>query len=140
MTTYRTFRNNDPPKVLQLFNLQARLSRGFGYLTGCDVLEQLVFSKPYFDRAGLFLAFDDDRLVGLCHAGFGCDETNSRLDTSVGTICMLLVHPEYRRQGIGAALIAQGQAYLRERGATVKGHTGVAVRTLVNLTLALAEE
>ncbi|MSQ28416.1 MAG: leucyl aminopeptidase [Dehalococcoidia bacterium] len=28
----------------------------------------------------------------------------------------------------------------RERGATVKGHTGVAVRTLVHLTLALAEE
>jgi ribosomal protein S18 acetylase RimI-like enzyme len=118
--TYRTFRNNDPPRILQLWNRQSALSRGFGRLPGCDLLEYLVFSKPYFDREGLFLACDADRVVGICHPGFQCDESESRLDTSAGAICMLLVDPEYRCRGIGSELLRLGQDYLRRRSALVQ--------------------
>jgi ribosomal protein S18 acetylase RimI-like enzyme len=117
---YRTFRNGDPPSILGLWNRSAQ-TRGFGRLAGCDNLESLLFSKPFFDPAGLQLAFaNDDHLVGLCHAGFGCDETQSRLDRSMGVVCMLLVDPEYRCQGIGSRLLEMGQSYLRAQGALVQ--------------------
>lgn len=116
MLSYRSFRNIDPPLLLELWNSSAQ-TRGVGRLAGCDNLEQLVFSKPYFDPSGLVLAFDDDRLVGFVHAGFGADELESRLDRTQGVICSLLVRPEFRRRGIGTELLRRGERFLVERGA-----------------------
>lgn len=115
MTDFRTFRNADPPLILELWN-RCAATRGFGLLSGCDNLERLIFAKPYFDREGLILALEGDRLVGLCHAGFGCDDTNSKLDVTMGVICMLLVDPAFRKRGIGSELLKRGQNYLREHG------------------------
>lgn len=120
MTSYRTFRNTDPPRILALWNRQSAVSRGFGKLSGCDQLEHLIFAKPYFDRNGLILACDGDRIVGICHAGFGADESESGLEKVSGAICMLLVDPEYRRQGIGSQLLCLGQAYLNTHQAQVQ--------------------
>lgn len=119
MITYRTFRNADPPHVRDLWNRNLK-TRGFGKPSGCDQLEQALFSKPYFDREGLILAWDGKRLVGLCHAGFGCDESESRLDRNSGTICMLLVDESYRRRGIGTELLRRGQEYLQRGGSSVQ--------------------
>jgi ribosomal protein S18 acetylase RimI-like enzyme len=118
--TYRTFRNGDPPAIRELWNLQAGPSRGCGWLAGCDHLEQLIFSKPYFNRDCFQLAFSGKQLVGLCLAGFGGDERREGIDASSGAICLLLVHPEFRRQGIGAELLRRGQDFLRQGGAATQ--------------------
>ena len=119
MIEYRTFRNADPPRILQLWNRSAE-TRGFGRPNGCDSFETSVFSKPYFDPKGLLLAFDGDLLVGMCHVGFGCDEAQQGIDRSMGVLCVLLVDPDFRHRGIGSELLRCGQAYLRESGSGVQ--------------------
>lgn len=115
---YRTFRNSDPPRILDLWQACAQ-TRGFGQPANCDNLEQLVFSKPYFDYKGLTLAIEDDRVVGMVHAGFSCNDNRSGIDYSLGDICMLLVRPSHRRKGIGSELLKLGHAYLRSKGSKV---------------------
>lgn len=115
MVEFRTFRNSDPPKLLDLWN-RSRTGRGFGQLTRYDQLEQAVFCKPYFDRGGLIVAEDGDRIVGFCHCGLGCDAMQSRLDQSSGTLCMIMVHPDFRRRGIGSDLLFRAQEYLKRQG------------------------
>ena len=83
------------------------------------LLEQLVLAKPYFDRDGLIVALDEDRVVGFVHAGFGPRDDGLELSTELGVTCMLMVRPEYRRLRIGSQLLERSEAYLRGRGAKV---------------------
>jgi ribosomal protein S18 acetylase RimI-like enzyme len=78
-----------------------------------------VLSKPYFDNAGLILALSDGAPVGFIHAGFGPTEDGSTLSYQRGVICMLIVRPEYRRQGIGQQLLARAEEYLCRHGSQV---------------------
>jgi ribosomal protein S18 acetylase RimI-like enzyme len=121
---YRTFRNGDPPRLVELWN-QVFQGRGAAELPGTTLLEYHVFAKPYFDRDGLIFAFDKDILVGFVHAGFGTDETESKLDFGVGVILVLGVLPAYRRQGVGAQLLRRAEEYLRSRG-SLQFHFGPA--------------
>lgn len=116
MISYRTFRNSDPPRIVELWNTSAP-GRGWGQIANCDYLEQLIFAKTYFDPAGLVLAFDDQWLVGFAHAGFGSDETQSQLDPAHGVIAAILVRPEARRKHIGAELLRRSENYLIDHGA-----------------------
>jgi ribosomal protein S18 acetylase RimI-like enzyme len=113
---YRTFRNGDPPRLVELWN-QVFQGRGAAELPGTTLLEYHVFAKPYFDRDGLIFAFDNDVAIGFVHAGFGPDETEAKLDFGVGITLVLGVLPAYRRQGIGAQLLRRAEEYLRSRGA-----------------------
>jgi ribosomal protein S18 acetylase RimI-like enzyme len=114
---YRTFRNTDPPALVDLWN-SCFVERGAAALRGSTLLEYFVFAKPYFDPAGLILACaDDDRPVGFGLAGFGSSADGTRLDPSTGVLCLLGVHPSYRRKGIGAELLRQLEAYQRQHGA-----------------------
>jgi GNAT superfamily N-acetyltransferase len=114
---YRHYRNNDPPQVLALWNASA-FERGGASEISHDLLDLLLFSLPYFDRHGLILACENEQLVGMVHAGFGCNEQGTDLNSQDGIICQLLVHPERRRQGIGRELVQRARIYLTERGAT----------------------
>jgi ribosomal protein S18 acetylase RimI-like enzyme len=116
---YRTFQNDDPPKILEVWNA-CRGPRGIGHPRGTDTLEQLLFSKPYFDRAGFFLAEEFGRTVGFAHAGFCASDDKGSLDPSLGAVYMVQVRPEYRRRGIGRQLANLGQAYLAQRGAQLQ--------------------
>lgn len=89
------------------------------------LFEELVLSKPYFDNAGLILAVDDDRPVGFAHAGFGPTEDQSSLSFERGVVSMLIVRPEYRRQGIGQQLLSRAEQYLQERGSRVAYGGGI---------------
>lgn len=119
MIAYRTFRNADPPRILELWN-RCSGTRGFGRPAGCDSLESLLFSRPYFDPKGLILAWQDRRLVGMAHSGFGCDEAQKQMDRTLGVICAILVDPDFRRQGIGSELLERSQEYLRSSGSLVQ--------------------
>jgi GNAT superfamily N-acetyltransferase len=104
--------------VLQLWhscNLGPSAAEGFS----TDILELFTFSLPFFDRKGLILAFDDEKPIGFVHAGFAPTSDLSGLDYSQGTLAALMVHPAYRRKGIGSQLVHLAEQYLTGKGATV---------------------
>ncbi len=74
--------------------------------------------QPYFDPQGLILAIHEGSVVGMVHAGFGTNDTETGLMLESGVICMLMVHPDFRRQAIGSHLVSLAEDYLTNRGAT----------------------
>jgi GNAT superfamily N-acetyltransferase len=83
------------------------------------LLEQLVFSKPYFDAAGFIVALADNSPVGFAHAGFGANAEETAITTDVGTTYQLMLSAEHREAALADDLLARSEAYLRERGAQV---------------------
>lgn len=116
MISYRAFKNSDPPRLLALWN-QCVHGRSFGVPTCVDPLEQLLFSKPYFDRRGLIFALDGERVIGFIHVGFGARDDLGGLDRRRGVICMIMVHPGHRRRGVATELLRRGEQFLRDQGA-----------------------
>lgn len=116
MIHYRPFRNNDPPGLVRVWN-EAFTERGAVVLPAPNVLEEYVFSKLYFDPAGLILALDDGQIVGFAHAGFGSAPGKKDLSGDRGILSLIGVRPSHRRQGIGSELLRRCEAYLRARGA-----------------------
>lgn len=116
MIHYRAFRNYDPPGLVTIWN-ESLIGRGAVYMSSASPLEYFVFAKPYFDPAGVILAFDGEVPVGFVHAGFGPNGAHTGLDTGNGITCLLAVRPAYRRRGIGTELLRRAEGFLRERGA-----------------------
>jgi ribosomal protein S18 acetylase RimI-like enzyme len=115
---YRAFRNFDPPQILRLWE-QAGLGHGAAQTLSNDMSFDMVnYAQTYFDRQGLILAVDSGTPVGFVHAGFGCSADGNSLDNSTGVICVVVVHPEYRRRGIGRELVSRAESYLKQKGAT----------------------
>jgi ribosomal protein S18 acetylase RimI-like enzyme len=112
---YRTFRNPDPPALVDVWNRCT--SRGGVALRMATLLEYFTLAKPYFDPQGLIVAEAEGRVVGFAHAGFGPSADEKGLDQGVGILCVLAVRPEFRRQGIGSELLRRAEDYLRSRGA-----------------------
>lgn len=116
MIHYRTFRNPDPPQLVEVWNGSFG-SRGAASLRLSTLLEYFTFAKPYFDPEGLVVASADGRVVGFAHSGFGPSATGAGVDQGVGVLCVLGVLPGHRRQGIGSELLRRSEEYLRGRGA-----------------------
>ncbi len=116
MVEYRSFRNSDPPQLVRLWH-DCHLGRGAAKGFTPDAFELVNFSQPYFDRHGLIIAHDGGKCVGMVHAGFGPNKTQSMLSSDVGIICAVMVHPDHRRQGIGRELLHRAEMYLTEHGA-----------------------
>src|SRR5690606_11483482 len=110
--------NSDPPHLRRIWHT-SELGRGAAIGFDADIFESVVFSQPYFDPKGLIVAEDAGRPIGFLHAGFGADATQSTIDPTTGTICMVMVDPAYRRQGIGRELVGRGEEYVRAAGTTV---------------------
>jgi GNAT superfamily N-acetyltransferase len=115
---FRPFSNSDPPRLAEIWRSQPP-QRGVMQTVSAGILEQFVFSKPYFDPEGLIVAVDDGTPVGYAHASFGPDESLSALDTSMGTTQILMLRPEHRNEGLADELLARSESYLRDRGAKV---------------------
>ncbi len=126
---YRSFHNTDPPRLVKLWHA-CSLGRGAAVGFSSDAFEMHVLSQPYFDPAGLILAFDEDKPVGYVHAGFCANEKETALCKEQGVICVVMVHPEYRHQGIGRELVHRAEQYLTEHGATTitGGAAGASLR------------
>jgi ribosomal protein S18 acetylase RimI-like enzyme len=125
MLTFRSFRNTDPPALAALWRSRAG-QPGLFQPISCDLLEELVFAKLYFDYGGLLLACDDGRLVGFAHAGFGPNAERNWTSTEIGVICVLLVHPDCNEAEVSAGLLDRCEEYLRGRGARVLYGGGLA--------------
>ncbi len=115
MVQYRTFLNSDPPSILKLWHA-SQLGPGAAEGFPCGVLDMLIFSQPYFDFAGFFVAEKDGQVVGFSHAGFSANDERNKIDRRHGTIAAIVVHPEYRRQGIGTHLLQLAEEYLAKAG------------------------
>jgi ribosomal protein S18 acetylase RimI-like enzyme len=125
---YRTFRNPDPPALVQIWN-QSFAGRGAAFLQGATPLEYHVLAKPYFDPAGLIMAVEDDgTAVGFVHAGFGPDASGQKLAYDPGVICALAVQPSARGHGVGSELLRQATVYLRGKGAKSIYFGGAGIR------------
>ena len=117
MVEYRTFHNCDPPGLLKLWhasNLGPSAAEGFP----CDIFELFVFSQPFFDRKGLIVAVSDDQIIGFAHAGFSSNDQETGLDKTRGVLSAMVVHPNFRRMGIGSELFRRAEEYLKRNGAT----------------------
>jgi GNAT superfamily N-acetyltransferase len=112
----RAFGNFDPPIVADLWN-NCLPEPGAATIRTPTVLELFTFAKPYFDPEGLLLALSDGEPVGFAHSGFGPRADGRDVDRATGVVCALGVLPEFRRRGIGTALLARSEDYLRRRGA-----------------------
>ena len=118
MIEYRRFRNFDTPKLVTLWHA-CELGRGAISGFSTDAFDSLNFAQPYFDPEGLILAIAGSEVVGFIHAGFATDSTQSQLDHKTGVICAVMVHPEFRHQGIGRQLISKAEEYLKRHGSHV---------------------
>ena len=63
MIHYRSFRNSDPPALAEIWRAQPPAAALIQPATPA-LLDELVFSKPYFRREGLILAFEEQTPVG----------------------------------------------------------------------------
>lgn len=118
MITFRTFRNWDPPTLVELWNASVS-SRGAARTIEVQDLDRLVFSKPYFDPKGIIFAEDEGRAIGFVHAGFGASDDQGQLNCRFGVIAMLVVRPDQRRRGVARDLVRRAEEYLRSGGSTV---------------------
>jgi ribosomal protein S18 acetylase RimI-like enzyme len=116
MITFDCFRNDDPPRIADAWRGADLGPAALQPMTSA-ALEAAVFSKPYFDRHGLVVARDGERIVGFAHAAFGPDADRAALDTAIGTTLLIVVPPHERRCDIEDDLLARSEAYLRQRGA-----------------------
>jgi ribosomal protein S18 acetylase RimI-like enzyme len=114
----RPYRNADTPAIVAIWRDQPR-QRGLMHPLSSALLEELVLSKPYFDPAGLFLAFQDDTPAGFVHAGFGPSDEGHAIDTQLGVTSMLMVGQRHREGMLATDLLARSEDYLRNRGASV---------------------
>ena len=113
---YRSFRNADPPRLVQLWH-NCELGRGAALGFPCEAMDLYVFAEPYFEARGLIVACSGSEIVGCVHAGFGANADESALSREVGVVCAVMVRPDFRKQGIGRELMARAEAYLRAAGA-----------------------
>lgn len=121
MTRFRPFRNDDAPALAGLWN-RALPDRDVVRPLSVHEFDALVMGKLYFDADGLIVAELDGRVVGFAHAGFGPVEPagpRHRLDTSMGTVAMLVVEPGADDPDLELGLFVEAERYLRRRGATV---------------------
>lgn len=113
---YRSFRNSDTPAIAALWRSQPP-NRYLLQPMLPAVFEQLVLGKPFFDRHGLIVAEEENRLVGYVHAAFGPRNDLEDLDFQIGLTHFPLVLPNLDWPLIAGQLLRHSEAYLVERGA-----------------------
>ena len=122
MISYRPFLNGDVPAIVDIWRSN-RDQPGIARSISVDLFDNLILSKPYFDRSGLIVAIESQCPVGFVHAGFGPNSAGNALDYQRGVVSMLMT-----RQGggdveqgspgeIATELLRQAEDYLRGKGA-----------------------
>jgi ribosomal protein S18 acetylase RimI-like enzyme len=120
MLTIRSFRNEDPPRLLKLW--QKTQQRGndpkAAVPLSMNLLQAQMLGLPMLDNRSIMLAFEDDIPVGYVHTSFAPTADGYSFDYTTGHICFLCVYPECSDAfGTAAALIRAGEDYLLGLGA-----------------------
>jgi len=120
MLTIRSFRNEDPPRLLELWR---RVQQHRGDLApsislSLNQLQSQVLGLPMLDNRSIMLAFEEDTLLGYVHTTLAPTDDGYALDRSTGQICFLCIDPQYHDvPGAAAALIRASEEYLVGLGA-----------------------
>ena len=95
MLTIRPFRNEDPPKLLEIWQrlYRDRKRPHFIPMSMAD-LDCGPLGMPLFDHRFIQLAFRDDQPVGFAQIGFGPNTDGSDLSSEVGHIAVVAVVPD----------------------------------------------
>jgi ribosomal protein S18 acetylase RimI-like enzyme len=103
----------DQSAVLELLDMYAREPLGSGEPLALDVRERLIPDLQRLANCRAFLAFQDDRPVGLaiCFLGYSSFQARPLLN-----IHDLAVTPQMRGQGVGRALLQAIEAEARRSG------------------------
>jgi ribosomal protein S18 acetylase RimI-like enzyme len=112
---YRAFRNTDPPQLAEVWRSQ-HASRGLMQPMSVSLLDRYVLSKPTFDRDGLIVAADDEKLLGFAHAGFGPNSQGTNLCHEHGVTSLVLTRPDADPR-VARELLSRAEEYLTSRGA-----------------------
>jgi ribosomal protein S18 acetylase RimI-like enzyme len=115
---FRPFQNTDPPHLAEIWRSQPT-QRGVMQPMSAMLLEQFLFSRPYFDPAGMIVAVRDDKPIAFVHAGFGPNDEGTALETDCGTTYLLMIENGTTDFALADDLLNQSEMYLRDRGATV---------------------
>jgi ribosomal protein S18 acetylase RimI-like enzyme len=113
---FRPYLNTDAPLIAEIWRSQPPV-RAVASLLTPHLFEQLILSKPYFDRLGFLVATDSGRPIGFVHAGFGINESQTALDYSHGIVCMLMTKPHEQADRIRSEMLVAAENYLKGRGA-----------------------
>lgn len=104
------------PGLLAFLQQSMRELRYVPYADAGDLRARLL-EHPDFDPDGLFVACEDDALVGVCgvlaQREFLPDET---VENTPAYLYLLAVTPARRRRGIGSQLLARAEAYAASHG------------------------
>jgi len=120
MLSIRSFRNSDPPKLVEIWRQFFLKEPKKAIPISLPVLLENVLSLPFFDGHGLFLAFDAGFPVGFAHASFGPDRNNNDLNPETGVIHLVMTVPTYPDQmELNRRLLEQCEEYLKNKGAKV---------------------
>ena len=79
----------------------------FGYETSHNAPEIVIDKKIDFNDGLFFVAVDNDNVIGTVMAGY---------DGHRGWIYSIAVSPDYRKKGLGSALLAFAEEILSEKG------------------------
>ena len=81
-------------------------------------INRYLLNNPEFDSRGCHVALDEYVVVGFVLATTMIIPDYWYSKEMPGFIALLMIHPDYRKQGIGKGLLKKGEGYLREVGKT----------------------
>lgn len=116
MISFRPFLNGDIPSIVAIWKNHGP-DPALAKEISADLFDRLVLSKLYFDRRGLVMAVDEEKIVGFVHAGFGPNADESEIDITRGVVSLLLTHADHSDPQIADGLLVEAENYLTDRGA-----------------------
>jgi len=120
MLTVRSFRNEDPPRLLGLWQKTQQRRDGFAPLLSPSLnqLQTQILGLPMLDNRSIMLALEGDTPVGYIHTILAPADDGYSFDHNTGQICFLCVDPQYHDVfGAATALIHAAENYLFGLGA-----------------------
>ena len=120
MLSIRTFRNEDPPRLLELWRKTQRRRDGFASLLSPspNQVQAQILGLPMLDNRSIMLAFEEGTPIGYVHTTLAPADNGHTFDPTTGQICFLCVDPQYHGvSDAAAALIRAGEDYLFGLGA-----------------------
>ena len=118
MLTIRPFLNEDPPKLLEIWQ-KNRIGpkRPHFFPLSMERLDIGPLAMPFFNRREIQLALVDSQPVGFAHVGYGPNPSGSDLSREVGHIALVAVVPETPEPiAVCKELIKAGEAVLIDSG------------------------